>query len=134
MRVPSRRLIQAALRIAENGVLRERNAKLTAVEACPFTAYGDLERLELSPDLVHRVIQLLGFIFQLFHLGIGLEGTKSKWSKGQDDLYPRNPMGRSHKAFSPPRTHLQTADGTLRFFTVSQSYAEPTGENNEGNP
>jgi hypothetical protein len=39
-------------------------------------------------------------------------------------LYPRNPMGRSHKAFSPPRTHLQTADGTLRFFTVSQSYAE----------
>lgn len=43
-------------------------SRLTAVGACPLTAYGDLERLELSSDLVHRVIQLLGFVFQLFHL------------------------------------------------------------------
>ena len=99
-------------------------SKLTAVETCPLTAYGDLERLELSPDLVHRVIQLLGLVFQLFHLWIALERAKSKWRNGQDDLFPRNPTSRSHKAFLPTRTHLQIADGTSGVFTVSQSYAE----------
>ncbi len=99
-------------------------SKLTAVETCPLTAYGDLERLELSHDLVHRVAQFLGFVFQLFHLWIVLEGAKSKWRKGQDELFPRNPTSRSHKAFSPSRTHLQIADGTPGVFTVSQSYAE----------
>jgi hypothetical protein len=99
-------------------------SKLTAVETCPLAAYGDLERLELSPDLVHRVIQLLGFVFRLFHLWIALERAKPKWRKGQDELFPGNRTSRSHKPFSPTRTHLQIADGTSGVFTISQSYAE----------
>jgi hypothetical protein len=87
-------------------------------------AYGDLERLELGSDLVHRVIQLLGVVFRLFHMWIALEWAKSKRRKGQDESFPRNRTSRSHKAFSPARTHLQIADGTSGVFTVSQSYAE----------
>jgi len=70
------------------------------------------------------VIQLLGVVFQLFHLWIALEGAKSKWRKGEDELFPRDRTSRSHKALSPTRTHLQIADGTSGVFTVSQSYAE----------
>ncbi len=58
-------------------------SKLTAVKTRPLTAYGDLERLELSPDLVHRVIQLLGFIFQLLPLWIALEGLNPNGAKGK---------------------------------------------------
>ena len=85
--------------------------------------YGDLERFELRPELVHRVIQLLGFVFQLFYRWIALERAKSKWRKGQDELFPRNSTGRCHNAPLPTGTHLQIVDGTSGVFTVSQSYA-----------
>ena len=99
-------------------------SKLTAVKTRSLTAYGDLECLELSPDLVHRVIQLLGFVFQLLPLWIALERAKSEWREGQDELFPRNPTSHCHKALLPTGTHLQIVDGTSGVFTVSQSYAE----------